>query len=259
MTLPELSTAAWLWLGLAAVLVGFAKTALGGVGSVAVVIFAAVLPARGSTGALLPLLIAGDLLAVSLYRRHGSWGTLLRLLPGVVPGLVLGTWFVARVDDTTMRVSIGLILLVMTGLQLAQRLRPGSGPSRAAAEGTAAGHPHPAASLAVGATAGFATMTANAAGPVMTLYLILAGLPVLEMLGTGAWFFLVVNLLKVPFSAGLHLISGPSLALDAVLVPAMLVGGALGFLVVRRLDQAGFERAALALSAVSAALLLVPH
>ena len=67
--------AAWQWvlLGLAALLVGFAKTAIGGAASISVAAFAAVLPARQSTGILLPLLICGDVLAVSIYRRHANW------------------------------------------------------------------------------------------------------------------------------------------------------------------------------------------
>ncbi len=244
--LPELTTTAWLVLVLAAAVVGFAKTCLGGAGSVAVVLFAAALPARESTGALLPLLLVGDLLAVGLYRRHGSWTTLLRLLPGVLPGLALGAWFVSAVDDHVMRLAIGLILLGMTGLQLAQRLR-----SR-----TPAPAPAPLPMLVIGALAGFATMTANAGGPVMTLYLILAGLPMLAMIGTAAWFFLAVNLAKVPFSIGLGLISAPSLLLDAALVPAMLLGGLVGMLTVRRLEQATFEVAALGLGMLAALLLV---
>jgi uncharacterized protein len=246
--LSELSLTAWVALGLSAGLVGFAKTCLGGAGSVAVAIFAATLPARESTGALLPLLLLGDLLAVGLYRRHGSWTTLLRLLPGVLPGLALGAWFVAVVDDHVMRLSIGLLLLLMTGIQLAQRFRS-----------TAARHsptPHPLLSVGVGVLAGFATMTANAGGPVMTLYLILAGLPMLAMLGTGAWFFLAVNLTKVPLSAGVGLISGASLAMDAVLVPALLLGGVVGARTASRLGQERFERATLGLGMVAALLLV---
>lgn len=249
--MPDLTLTAWALLALAAVLVGFAKTAIGGVASVAVVVFATVLPVRESTGALLVLLLVGDLMAVRLYRRHASWRMLLRLLPGVVPGLVLGAVFLAFVDDAGLRVSIGVILLVMTLVQLVRRR---SGP-RPAVEG---GH-HPPwwLTLLIGVLAGFATMTANAANPVMTLYLLLAGLPMLQMLGTGAWFFLTVNLLKVPFSAGLGLISVESLLMDLALVPALLVGGAAGAAVIRRIDQRQFEVAALALSAVAATLLLV--
>jgi uncharacterized protein len=253
MSLPELSGATWLLLGVAAVMIGFAKTAIGGVGSIAVALFAVLLPARESTGAILPLLIVGDLVAVTIYRRHTSWSTLWRLVPGVVPGIVLGAWYVGQVDDTTMRRSIGATLVVVTVVALLQRWRA---PSTDAAPRPRQ-RPHRISTLGMGGAAGFATMTANAAGPIMTLYLILSGLPMLEMLGTGAWFFLVVNVAKLPFSAGLDLITPSSMAMDAALVPALLLGAWLGVLVIRRIDQRRFELGALVLSGLGAVLLLV--
>ena len=119
----ELTLTAWLWLALAGMLVGVAKTAINGVASIAVVIFAAVLPARESTGAILPLLLCGDVIAVLWYRRHADWRTIWRLLPGVLPGLVLGAMFLAVVDDVLMRRTIGVVLLVMCTLQLWQLTR----------------------------------------------------------------------------------------------------------------------------------------
>jgi uncharacterized membrane protein YfcA len=99
-------------------------------------------------------------------------------------------------------------------------------------------------------------MTANAAGPIMTVYLVMAGLPKLQMIGTGAWFYLVVNLLKLPLSASLHLIEPANLRLDLTLAPAMLIGAGVVWLLVRRMHQRQFELAALALAALSAGLLL---
>lgn len=250
--MPELTATTWGLLLLAAVLVGFAKTALGGAGSLAVVLFAAALPARESTGALLPLLLCGDLVAVAIYRRHGSWTTLGRLLPGVLPGLVLGAVFVAVVDDRIMRATIGLVLLAMTGIQIAQRARGHR------AQETSLGE-HRGLSVVAGVVAGFTTMTANAGGPVMTLYLVMTGLPMLQMLGTVAWFFLAVNVAKVPFSAGLGLISPASLAMDLALVPAMLAGGAIGVLTVSRMAQRTFEIAALTLGAIAAGILVLTN
>jgi uncharacterized protein len=246
----DLAFGAWCGLVVAAALVGVAKTAVSGVGSVAVVIFAIVLPARESTGAILPLLVCGDIVAVSYYRRHADGATLWRLIPGVLPGLVLGALFLAVADDNLVRRTIGGILLVMTALQLWQQAsrRPAPPPS---------GGLHGATTLGMGATAGFTTMTANAAGPVTTIYLIRTGLPKLSMIGTGAWFYLAVNLAKMPFSAGLSLIRPGSLAIDALLVPALLVGAVVGILVVRRLEQRQFELVALAFSAAAAALLLL--
>jgi len=250
--LDELSVAAWLVLGLAGVLIGVAKTAISGVGSLAIVIFAAVLPARESTGAVLPLLLCGDAVAVTYYRRHADWAILGRLLPGVLPGLLLGVAFLVVADDAVVRESIAVILLAMCAIQLWQRSRGSD-----IAGTRAPAHPHGGLSLAMGATAGFATMTANAAGPVTTLYLIMAGLPKLEMLGTGAWFYLTVNLAKVPLSAGLGLITPESLAMDALLVPAMMCGAVGGIALIRTMSQNRFEIVALAFSAAAAFLLLL--
>lgn len=248
----HLNLAGWLLLAFGAMLVGFAKTAVGGAGSLAVVMFAAVLPARESTGALLPLLCLGDVIAVRLYHRHADWRILVRLLPGVLPGLILGAWFIGVVDDSVMRRSIGGILLVMSAVQLWLR-RSGI----AGAERPGRLQPHPALTLSMGVAAGFATMTANAAGPVTTIYLLLAGLPMLAFLGTAAWFYLVVNAVKLPFSAGLSLMSVDSLRTDAVLAPALAVGAVLGVALVKKIDQQQFERAALALATVAAVSLLV--
>ncbi|WP_077063413.1 sulfite exporter TauE/SafE family protein [Streptomyces sp. MP131-18] len=244
----------------AAVLVGIAKTAIGGVGAISVALFAAVLPARESSGALLPLLIVGDLFAVHAYRRHVDWPALLRLFPSVAAGVLAGVVFVARVDDTVMRRTIGGLLLAVVCVHLWQRRRgarsAAGAPARAA---DAAGEPRRAGrgiAFCYGLLAGFTTMVANAGGAVMSLYLLAAGYAMLTFLGTAAWFFLIVNVFKVPFSAGLGLITVDSLTLNAVLLPALFLGVFLGRAGVKRLDQSRFERLVLVFTVVSSLNLL---
>ena len=226
--------------------VGFAKTAIGGLGTVAVALYALVLPARESTAALLLLLLVGDLLAVARYRRDCDWSLLRHLVPAVLPGLALGTALLAVVDDRTLRVGIGVILLLLVGLQLALGRR------RRAPERWS----RPATSLA-GVGAGFTTMVANAAGAVMTLYLVAQGVEKRRFLGTAAWFFLGVNLCKLPFSVGLGLVHADMLWTTLVLAPLVLVGGFAGMVVVRRLRQRSFDTAVLGASLVSTVALLV--
>jgi uncharacterized protein len=236
----------WTVLATAAVLVGLAKTAFGAVGAVATALFATVLPARQSTGALLPLLLSGDVIAVASYRRHADWSLLLRLFPSVAAGILVGVVFVARVDDAAMSRTIGVLLLLLVGLTLAQR-RWGRGelPVRGRL-----------VTVSFGLLAGFTTMVANAGGPVMSLYLLAAGTSMMGFLGTGAWFFFVVNLFKLPFSIALGLIDVDSITLDAKLLPALLVGALIGRLLIRRLNQSVFETLILVLTTVSAINLL---
>ncbi len=237
-----------LLMGAAALIIGFSKTAVGGLASIAIAIFAAVLPTRESTAAILLLLIVGDVVAVWHYRRDADLSLLKRLIPAVLPGLALGALFLARVDDLTLRRSIGGLLLAMALLQLSLRWRsPDS--SRVASSHTAA--------LATGIASGFATMTANAAGAVMTLYLVAQGVEKRRFLGTGALFFFGVNLCKVPFSAGLGLFSVETLWRTVVLAPLVLLGTWVGLHTARRLSQAHFDRAVLAATVVSALVLVL--
>lgn len=234
---------------LAGLLVGFSKTAIGGLAVGAVAIFATVLPAKASTGAVLLVLIVGDLVATTAYRRDADWALVRRLLPAVLPGLILGTLFLHIVSDEVLRRSIGVVLVVLLLLQLWVRTR-----GRAAVESA---HVHPAAAWTAGGAAGFATMTANAAGAVMTLFLSAAGVDKRRFVGTNAWFFLVVNLVKVPFSVGLGLVSTTDVLRAVALAPAVVAGGLLGRWTLARISQARFEVLVLLASGVSAAALLV--
>jgi uncharacterized membrane protein YfcA len=247
-TLAAMTLTTALLLGVAAVLVGFAKTAIGGVGSLAVAIFAVVLPTKESTAAILLLLIVGDVVATWHYRRDADLAMLRRLIPSVLPGLALGALFLAWVDDTTLRRSIGVLLLLLAALQIGLRWR--------SPDTTWIGRSRPAA-LGTGVAAGFATMTANAAGPVMTLYLVAQGASKRRFLGTNAVFFLGVNLCKVPFSIGLGLFVGPTLWRTAALAPLVLLGCWLGLHAARRLSQLRFDQAVLVATVVSALALVV--
>jgi uncharacterized membrane protein YfcA len=246
---PDLDLAQWLAVVPALLLVGAAKTSFSGLGVVAVALFALALPARASTGALLPVLLLGDVLAVAFYRRHADWPRLVRLLPWVAVGVVAGALLVGKVDDAQMRRLIGGSLLVVLAASL-QRTRLERSAQR---RGLEAGLLVPV----VGVLAGALTMLANAAGPLMAVYLLAAGLPVMSFLGTSAWFFLVVNAFKVPFSVGLGLLTPATLALALVAAPAVLVGALLGRAVAGRVGQQLFERVTLVLTFVAAVRLLV--
>ncbi|MFC5655730.1 sulfite exporter TauE/SafE family protein [Streptomyces nogalater] len=253
MTLWHISGWEFAALAFAAVLVGFSKTAVSGANTVSLAIFAAVLPARASTGVLLPLLIAGDVLAVRTYRRHAHWPTLWRLFPAVAVGVVAGTLFLVWADDGIVRVSIGAILLFMAGVTVWRR-RTAETPSGPEAVTNRAGRMK---AHSYGVLGGFTTMVANAAGPVMSLYLLSAGFRKLGFLGTSAFFFLIVNVSKVPFSVGLGLIDGPALLLDAALAVFVVPGALIGKWAVNRINQRLFEQLVIAATIVGAVQLLL--
>jgi uncharacterized membrane protein YfcA len=247
--MPELSALAWIVLAIGAAVVGLSKAALPGAGALAVALFAAVLPAKQSTGTILLLLIVGDVFALLSYRRHADWRTIIRMAPAVVGGLLLGSLFLAVASDVVVRVTIGILLLLVVGVTLWRRRRSGDVPLRQ-------GH---AAAAVYGGLGGFTTMVANAAGPVMSMYFIAARFPVQAFLGTSAWFFAIVNLAKVPFSIGLGLIT-PTGALTAlILVPVVVIAAFVGRAFARRVDQRLFERLVIVLTIVGSVYLLLPR
>jgi uncharacterized protein len=195
----------WQWVGLAvaAFCSGLSKTGITGLGILPVVIFANLLPARESTGAILPLLLCGDIFGAAFFRKHASWPHLWRLFTWVIAGVVAGYFALGHINSAQVRRIIAVILLAMLALQWWRGRQQGD---------LAARLPHSKWFTALmGILAGFATMVANAAGPVMVIYLLAIGLPKLVFVGTAAWFFLLVNLFKVPLSVNLGLITRESL------------------------------------------------
>ena len=248
---PPVHLDPWQWTLLAAgaFLVGMSKTGFAGLGVLGVAFFANVLPARYSTGALLPLLVCADFFGVAFFRKHAEWSHLWKLFPWVIVGIVLGCFALGKFNNTDAQKTIGIILLVMVALQLWRQRQTADLTTRL---------PHAWWFVALtGIAAGFATMTANAAGPLMVLYLLAIGLPKLALVGTGAWFFLFVNLFKVPFSAHLGLITPDSLRLDAILLPAMIPGALVGPVILKRMNQTAFEIMVLAFTIIAAIRLLI--
>jgi uncharacterized membrane protein YfcA len=237
----------WILLALAAALAGFSKTGIPGIGILFVAIFANLMPAKQATGAVLPLLIFADLFAYFVYRKNLEWRRVGQLLPWSLAGIVLGWFVLGRIDDRQTARIVGAVIAVMLLVHLWRKWRA---PEAALAHAPAWFGPF------AGLLTGFATMVANAAGSVMTLYLLAMRLPKLEFLGTGAAFFLVINWIKVPFSAQLGLFTTPSLTLNLWLLPAVAAGALAGPWVVKRINQAAFENSALVLTAAAAVKLL---
>jgi len=245
----DLSIAGWVLVGLCAVLTGVSKTGIPGLGILMAPLMAMAFPehTRQSTGILLGMLILGDLFAAGYYRRRAEWKHVVRLLPPAFLGIVAGWRAMDYVTDDQLQPIMGIIVLAMLGLNY-WRTRAG---------GEVAPIPRQWWFAALmGFTAGITTMMANAAGPVMVIYLLAMRLPKIEFIGTSAWFFFAVNWLKVPFSANLNLITGPSLKLDLMMLPLIALGAAGGILFLRRVPQKLFNSLVQVLAAAAAVKLL---
>ncbi len=247
-----MSFESWQWALLisGAVVVGLAKTGIPGVNILFVGLLANAMPARQATGVILPLLILGDVFGVLLYRRHTEWRHLWKLFPWTAAGVVLGWLALGHIDDLQTKRMIGGILSLMVAVHFWRK-------SRSAPDENAVAHAPLWVAAGTGLLAGFTTLVANAAGAVMTIYLLAMRLPKMGFLGTNAVFFLLLNWFKVPFMVNLGLINRESLALNLWLAPAVVAGCLIGRYAAARMNQKVFETTALVLTVVAAVKLLV--
>ena len=265
----ELSVVAWFALAVGAFFVGISKTALPGIVMVSIPLFAWVLPARMSTAALLVLLLFGDLFAVVAYRRYVKWKVLIALVPYVLVGVFAGALFLRFSDDALVKKVIGVILLFLTAVTLWTRYgrhasdKRGTPGSEATTPASRSVEPNMDSRLALvqrvgyGTLGGFTTMTANAGAPVTSLYFLTLRLDVLWFLGTTAWFFFVVNLIKLPVSIGIGLFTGPMVWSMLAMLPVVAIGALVGRWLAFKMTSKVFDPIVWGLTVAGAVALLV--
>jgi uncharacterized membrane protein YfcA len=244
----DLTPVDWVLAVCAAIGIGMAKAGFGGLGMLAILVMARVLPARESTGAILPMLILADVFAVYTYRQHAKGRLVLRMLPPALAGIICGWLVMPYIPAKNFGALIGWLTLALVALVLVQKFAPRL--MTLAVE-------HPGIAWPFGWLAGSTTMVANAAGPVMTIYLLACRLPKFEFVGTAAWFFFAINLLKVPFSASLGLINSTSLTLNLWLAPGVIGGIFAGRWLLGKINQAVFEWLMIVFSLLGALRLIV--
>ena len=245
--LPDLSAAQWLLAIVAAAGIGIGKSGLSGMSLVHVLIFAFLFGARDSTGVVLPMLLIGDVCAVSIFHQHARWDYVRAMLPPACLGVVIAAVVMRGLSESVYKPIIGVTILGLTALQVVRLYKPqwlGNVPHARWFAWT------------IGLVAGGATMLANAAGPIFTIYCLAVALPKFELVGTSAWFFFLINAFKVPFSVALGLIHGQTLALNAVLAPAILGGIFVGRWLTMHIPQRLFDGLLLAFAAVAALRLI---
>ena len=224
----------------AALLVGFSKTGVPTLGIFVAAMLASVFPASDSVGLLTPILITGDVIAIVYYRRAVEWKPLFALLPWVSVGMAGGYFVLEAIDNRSLGLLIGTLVLLLIGVHVGrERLERAL---NVAFTKSAAFH------ALLGVLAGFTTMVGNAAGSIMSIYLLSKGMNKTSFIGTNAFFFFLVNVIKVPFTAHLGLITADSLTINAWVMPVVAIGAYAGFKVVPRIPQRWFATIILSLA-----------
>jgi uncharacterized membrane protein YfcA len=242
----ELTSGQWIILALSGLLIGMSKTGISGVGLMVVPLLANAFGGRPSVGLLLPILILADIFAVSWYNRHARWKHILRLIPWAFAGIIMAALVGKNISDQSFNRLLACLVIGGIGLLIWQDLRAGkiNIPQSRWFAGS------------MGLLGGFSTMIGNAAGPVMALYLLSMRLPKNSYIGTGAWFFFIVNVSKVPLHVwSWKTITLSSFMLDLLMIPAIAAGAFLGIWLVRLLPEKFYRILVIVTTLLSAFLL----
>jgi len=212
--------------------IGMSKTGINGLGTVAVPVFAIIFGARPSTGILLPMLCCADLFAVTYYHRSAEWKYIIRLLPWALTGFALALLTNHWISDTGFKNLIGICILSGLGVMLWNEYRGKDAKIPSAWWFTAL----------FGVMGGFSTMIGNAAGPVMSVFLLSVRLPKKSFVGTAAWFFMIINFLKLPLQYFVwQNISGETLLFNLSMLPAIAFGACLGIIFLKKISEKNYR------------------
>jgi uncharacterized membrane protein YfcA len=248
-TFYSITPAEWVMTVIACMAIGGAKSGLAGLAMFSIPVMAGIFGGRASAGLVLPILCVGDVFAVIHYHHHTGWNHIRRLSPWVLSGIIIGLFVGKNVSDSQFTLLIGIILLVGVAIMAIREARHGYIP-------VPDNRWFPAV---IGIAAGFSTMIGNSAGPVMAIYLLSMKLPKDGIIGTAAWFFMIVNLFKVP----LHVIfwgtiTPATLMFDAVMIPAVALGAFIAVRLVKLIPERPYRIFIIVVITLAALKLVLP-
>ncbi|UII81666.1 sulfite exporter TauE/SafE family protein [Flagellimonas sp. CMM7] len=242
----EPSLIAWVMAATASFLMGISKAGLKGLSIFNVTLMALAFGAKESTGLIIPLLLVGDVFAVVYYNRHTQWNHILKFLPWMLGGILIGVFVGKDLPEQEFKISMVIVILISLGMLIWwDKRKSNSIPT------------HWFFSGSIGIMAGICTMIGNLAGAFTNIFFLAMRLPKNEFVGTAAWLFLITNLFKLPF----HLfvwktISQETLLINIKLLPAILTGLFLGVVLVKKINDRNYKRFILIVTAIGAIAIL---
>lgn len=233
----------WILLIFSAFVVGFSKTGINGMTMLVIPILAMEFGGKDSSGIMLPMLLSGDLFAIWYYRKSVKWRNVMTPLPWAVVGILLGAVVGSYISDKVFLNLIGIIVLLCLGI-LVYMERKGKDFSVPK---------NPVFYILIGIISGFGSMIGNAAGPIFSVYLLALGFKKNTYMGTNAWFFFIVNFLKLPLQIILwNNISMRNVGLTFLMIPFITVGALLGFIVLKRVNEKFFRYLIITMTTIAA-------
>ena len=234
---------------ISALVLGLSKAGLSGISLSIIPVMALIFGAKESTGVLLPMLIAADIMAVIYYHRNAVWKHIIRILPWIAVGILIAVITGNIINDNQFRLVMITVVWIMIILMIMNDLRKKSY--------NKIPENHYFAGL-MGLTGGFATMIGNSAGPVFNLYFLAMRLPKKEFIGTGAWLYLIMNCGKLPIQIFVwKTISVNTIILNLISVPVIAAGIFIGIHIVKLFPEKVYRYFVILTTLIASVFLLI--
>ena len=232
---------------IAAVLIGFSKAGIKGITAISVTLLALVYGAKNSTGIMLPLLISGDIAAVIYYNKKCNWGLLLKLLPYVAIGVIIGAFIGDELPEELFKKSMAVIIIINVSLMVWHERSTIQLDKRSTGLG-----------VILGLLAGITTMIGNLAGAFSNLFFLSMRLNKETFIGTAAWLFFVINLFKLPFHIYMwETIDLSSLYIGLTLLPFLVLGFIGGLKIVNFFSDNSYRYFIILMTLIGAVVMLM--
>jgi uncharacterized membrane protein YfcA len=245
--LSAFSITNWILILLASLIIGMSKAGLKGIDMMNVTIMAIVFGGKVSTGIVLPLLCAADIMAVTYYHRHADWPQFWKLIPWMIIGVLVGVWVGKDLNELIFGRIMAVIIIVTVVIMIVLEFRKNvTMPDNKLFAAT------------MGLASGFTTMLGNLAGAFSNIYFLAMRLPKNIFIGTAAWVFLVINFFKLPFQIIYWKnITLSSLYTDLLLLPALVLGFWAGIKIVAKIKDESYRKIVIALTLAGAIVMFL--
>ena len=229
-----------------AFLLGVSKSGIKGIASLIVTGLALVYGAKNSTGILMPLLLVGDVFAITYYKRHVKKEYIIKMLPWMVIGVLIGVVGGQYITESLFKYGMAIIILFSVGLMYYwENKKDKTIPS------------HWTFASSMGLLAGFTTMIGNLAGAFSNIYFLAMRLPKNNFIGTAAWLFFIINAFKVPFHIWTwETMNSTSLQISLQLVPFVIIGLVAGVFLVKKIENDSYRKLILLFTAIGGVAIL---
>src|SRR5689334_1487576 len=168
-------------------MIGFAKGGFNGLGALLTPLLALVLPVASAVGVLLPMLMVGDVFAVTMYWKEWDLDLVKRMLPAGIIGALVGTFLLTSVPTNGLRIILGIFVLASVAYKfLSDRIQ------------AIRYEPRLWHAPLAGLLSGVASGMFNSGGPPFSSYLLLQEIKSRPFIATSAIYFALLNLIKVP-------------------------------------------------------------